>query len=76
MKTAAKLKEMTAVNKEGVLVLSPGVCRIAGLARFTDKPLFPRAKKNRIGPRSHTVAFAIYLPLCELRNAWADSMFT
>lgn len=28
-------------------------CRISGLVRFTDKSLFPEAKKNWIGPWSH-----------------------
>lgn len=49
-------------------------CRISGLARFTDKPLFPEAKKPH-WPFVTSVVFAMYVLLRELRNAWVDSMF-
>lgn len=75
MQTAAKLKEMTAVNKERVLVLSPGVVESLALQGSQTSLCFQKQKKMN-WPVVTPVVFAIYVPLCELRNAWADSMFT
>ena len=66
---------MTAVNKEQVLVLSPGVVESLALQGSQTSLCFQKLKKLN-WPAVTPVVFAIYLPLYELRNAWVDSMFT
>lgn len=82
MHAAAKQGKTTAVNKEGVL----GFCRIFGLESFTDKPLSPETRKKKEKKNAkkeklascHSICFCnnLYVLFCELRNAWADGMFT
>lgn len=72
LQAAAKLKEMTAVNKEGVLVLYN-----LWLCKFHRQTFVSKNSKSQSNwPVVTTVGFAIYMLLCELRNAWADGMFT
>lgn len=75
MKTAAKSKEMTVVNKEQVLVLSPGVVVSLTLQGSQTSLCFHRQKKVN-WPVVAAVVFVIYMLLCELRIAWAYNMFT
>lgn len=62
LQAAAKLKEMTAVNKEGVLVLSPGVVESLALWGSQTSFCFQKLKKNQIGLWSHQFCFfSIYV---------------
>lgn len=76
MQTVARLTEMTAVNKEAVLVLSPGVVDSLASQGSQTSLCFQKLIFFELA-HSHTICFCnIYVPLCEVRNAWADSMFT
>lgn len=65
VQTAAKLKEMTAVNKEGVLVLSPGVVESLASWGLQTTLCFLKLKKNQIGTSS-------YQSLLQYRRHYGD----
>lgn len=74
---AAKLRETTAVNKEGVLVLALKVSQInLCVQKHTQKK--QKTKKKQKLASCHSICFCnnLYVLFYELRNAWADGMFT
>lgn len=80
MHAAAKQGKTTAVNKEGVLVfvesLALKVSRINLCLQKREKK-GKKTQKEKLAS-CHSICFCnnLYVLFCELRNAWADGMFT